>query len=114
MDTEKRKKVFLEYYEKNAGNISQTCKKVQISRQCFYDWKKDDKEFRAAAEDIEESLLDFTESKAMQKISEGDTTMIIFMLKTKGKKRGYVEKQEMELSGSIQITLPAELQGMLE
>lgn len=114
MDTEKRKEGFLEHFEKNAANISQTCKKVGISRQCFYDWRDDDDDFRAAIEEIQESLLDFTESKLMQKISEGSETCIIFMLKTRGKKRGYVEKQEVEMSGNIVIGLPPELAEMMK
>ena len=37
------------------------------------------------------------ESKLMENINGNDNTSIIFFLKTKGKKRGYVEKQEVEL-----------------
>lgn len=49
--------------------------------------------------DIEDTYLDIAESKLIKKIREEDTASIFFYLKCKGKKRGYVEKQQTELSG---------------
>ena len=34
----------------------------------------------------------------MEKINDGDTTSLIFFLKTKGKKRGYIERVENDVS----------------
>ncbi len=39
--------------------------------------------------------VDFAESALYQRIKEGDTTAIIFQLKSRGKKRGYGDKQEL-------------------
>ena len=50
-------------------------------------------------EDIAEVTLDFAESMLHKQIQDKDTTATIFFLKTKGKKRGYVERQEVEHSG---------------
>lgn len=42
-----------------------------------------------------ENSIDRAEIKLEEKIQEGDITAIIFKLKTQGKKRGYVERQEL-------------------
>jgi len=43
-------------------------------------------------EATEEKHLDLAESKLMRRVQEGDLTAIIFLLKCKGKKRGYIDK----------------------
>lgn len=49
---------------------------------------------RDALADERESMRDFAEGMLYKRIEEGDTTAIIFYLKTQGKDRGYVERQE--------------------
>lgn len=92
------KKLLLEALQKNLGNITLACKACGIeSRQTFYNYLQNDPEFAKAVEAVNESALDFAEGKLMQLINNGDTTATIFFLKTKGKKRGYIEKQEIEV-----------------
>ncbi len=50
---------------------------------------------RAAAQDAKEAMLDFAEGKLYQKIKAGDNIAILFYLKTQGKARGYIERQEI-------------------
>lgn len=70
------------------------------------DWKKKDPGFaekeEAALSAGTEAFGDLTEGKLMQRINAGDTTAIIFALKTKFKSRGYVEKKEIsaEVAGT--------------
>ena len=49
-----------------------------------------------ALADENETVLDFTEGKAIERIKDGDGTMIRFMLATKGKKRGYTYEEKLE------------------
>jgi hypothetical protein len=106
MDKILLKKAFIEAYKKTYGNISNACETIGISRQTFYNWQEEDAEFKAEIEAIEpnELLMDLVESKLVEKIKEGDTTVLIFVSKTKGKKRGYVEKKELDVSGGLGIT----------
>lgn len=85
-------------YAKKAANVSATCTALGITRMTFYNWRKNREGLDEALSDVEESLLDFTESKLLEQIQEGNLTAIIFHLKTKGKNRGYVERTENELS----------------
>lgn len=82
--------------------VTDACRTVGISRKTYYDYYKNDEEFKDAIDEIENTALDFVEGKLYEKIESGDTTSIIFYLKTKGKSRGYVEKVEHEHKGSLE------------
>ena len=49
----------------------------------------------------DEKLNDLTEMKLIENIKNGDTTAIIFRLKTRAKSRGYVERHDVNHSGEI-------------
>lgn len=91
-----KKTVVIEKMKKTLGNITASCEAAQIARTTYYDWYEKDAKFRAAIDAISESCIDFAESSLMQQIKDGNPTSTIFYLKTKGKKRGYVEKIETE------------------
>ena len=55
--------------------------------------------------DIENVTLDFAESQLHEQIREGNVTATIFLLKTKGKKRGYIERQEIQHDSTIESKL---------
>jgi len=88
------KKALLEALEKSLGVVTTACKSVGLDRATFYRYYHADEAFRQAVDDIENVALDFSESNLHKRIAAGDTTAIIFHLKTKGKKRGYVERIE--------------------
>jgi hypothetical protein len=103
MDNEK--KAILSALEESCGVISTACKSIGMPRSTFYNWVKADDEFKAAVEELQEYTLDVVESELHKQIKKGDTTAIIFYLKTKGKKRGYIEKQEVDLRTPEGITV---------
>lgn len=95
----KRKKIarekIVEVFSKKGCNVSATCIALDIDRGTFYKWKNADSVLSNMLKEAEEAVIDNAESKLLQKINEGDTTCLIFYLKTKGKNRGYVEKTEV-------------------
>lgn len=101
-DTKKRvsmavqKGMMIQAMEKSLGIVTTACRSFGVSRDTHYRWLREDSEYRQAIDSIESMALDLAESKLHQEILNGNTACIIFFLKTKGKKRGYVEKQEVE------------------
>lgn len=92
--SEHTKKALLVALEKELGVVTAACKRADVGRTTFYEYYNNDSDFKAAADSIEDVALDFTESKLHEQIAEGNVTAIIFHLKTKGKKRGYIERIE--------------------
>jgi hypothetical protein len=95
------KKALIEPLEKSLGVVTAACKSVGVSRQTYYDYYNSDPEFKKECDSLDNMALDFAESQLHQKIKDGSDTAIIFFLKCKGKKRGYVERTETEITGKI-------------
>jgi len=95
--TDTNKNAMLQALEKSLGVVTSACKAVGISRETHYRWLKEDDVYKQAVLDLENITLDFAESQLHQQILDGNTTATIFFLKTKGKKRGYIERQEIEV-----------------
>jgi len=95
---EQDKKRLLESLERSLGVVTTACKQAQIGRTTHYRWLSEDKAYRQAVNDLKSVALDFAESKLHGSIADGNVTAIIFYLKTQGKARGYVERQEIEVA----------------
>lgn len=93
--TEHNKKELLKALEKSLGVVTTACKVAGVGRTTYYEWYRDDEEFRKKVDDLSNVALDFVESKLFEQIDSGNPSSAIFYLKTKGKKRGYVERQEI-------------------
>lgn len=120
--TDNNKKRVLDCLEESKGIISTACQNANVSRSQFYEWQNTDLEFKAAVEAVNESAIDHVESKLMEKIDgitlskkgpDGEDvyhlppsdTAIIFFLKCRAKKRGYVERTEVDHSGGVFINM---------
>jgi len=127
------KKVLLVALEKSLGVVATACKAAGIARSSYYRWMQEDAAFKAAVEELTEVSLDFGESQ-LHKLMNGyhlpdvkvffnkedpdnpivlpiqkhfgpDAAAVIFFLKTKGKKRGYVLSKAIDVtSGGQRVT----------
>jgi hypothetical protein len=89
------KKAMIEALEKSLSVVTTACKQVGINRSTHYEWLKADEEYAKEVKNLENIVLDFAESQLHKQILDGNTTATIFLLKTKGKSRGYIERQEV-------------------
>lgn len=102
--TRERLNQIAEIYEKKSGNITATCIAANIGRRTFYRYLENDAKFKEMIEDVNESLVDLAETKLLTLINEGDRESILFMLRTKGKDRGYGNiTQNVKLSGDVKV-----------
>lgn len=93
----------LEVLEKQMGNVSATCRAVKVSRRSFYNWVNDSPDFAHGVDEVQEALVDRSESILYQTIEKGGRDGLIatlFHLKCRGKARGWVERQEVVTVGS--------------
>lgn len=98
-----RKKAMIEALQKSLGVVTTACKIVGINRSSHYEWLESDPSYAKQVADIKDIALDFAESQLHKRMQSGSDTAIIFYLKTQGKKRGYIERTEVEHSGEINI-----------
>ena len=105
LHTKKKKQELLTELHVNNNLIATACRKVGVDRRTYYDWIKNDPEFKEKALELKELVLDKMEDCVHEKMFGGDTTMAIFYAKTKGKERGYIERKEVEHSTGDLTTL---------
>ena len=84
--------------EKAGGFLSVASKSLGCTRRTIYNYLERYPNLKELCDDIREQYLDLGEAELLKKIKKGSTPELIFFLKTKGKSRGYVEKQELDIS----------------
>ena len=93
------KRNVLRALEATGGIVSPACKAAGLGNaNNFYAWYKNDPAFKERVDAIREEDLDFTESQLKKLIKAMEPSAIYFALKCLGKKRGYVEKSQVDFN----------------
>jgi len=95
-----KKRAMLAALEKSLGIVTTAARAADVSRETHYRWKEEDAEYKEAVRLIGEQAIDFAESHLHALIKDKNPAAVIFFLKTKGKARGYVERQEIQVEES--------------
>lgn len=77
------------------GNVTEIAADLGVARSTVYRKIQQHDSLKTALDDARESLVDLAEGKLRAEVRKGNITAIIFTLKTLGKHRGYVERQEL-------------------
>lgn len=92
LDTEKLR--FLDILARNMGMAYQSCKIAGIPYSVHRKWMETDNVYAKNVEYIENMTVDYAEATLLSLIKEKNAQATMFYLKTKGSKRGYVEKDD--------------------
>ena len=107
--TEHHKKAMIQALRETLSVVTPALKISGVKRTQYYNWLKDDPEFKRDVDSIKDEALDFAESQLMKNIkgekgvndsgaeyyiNKPSDTALIFYLKTQGKGRGYIERVE--------------------
>ena len=85
----------IEALREKHGNLSAAARFLNCSRNTISRYIDQYPTVKSVADEERETLIDFAENQLFQQVKDGNITAIIFTLKTIGKHRGYVERQEV-------------------
>jgi hypothetical protein len=79
----------------NNGMVYISAKALGCDPKTIYNYAKDDPDVQNAIDNARGHVTDNAESKLFAAIEKGEAWAICFYLKTQGKSRGYIERQEI-------------------
>lgn len=97
----KRQELFLDAFIKT-GTILGACRRCGISRETVRQWRLKDKAFEERFQDAELDITETLETKGMSMAMNGDTTMVIFLLKAR-RPLVYRDRYQVEHSGGVTV-----------
>ena len=98
-----RKKAMVEALTEELGIVTSACMKVKLSRETHYQWMKDDPDYKQAVEAIEARKEDVIEKAFLSLVIDKNPAAVIHAVKTKLRRKGYNDVQQIEHSGGAQV-----------
>ena len=97
----------------NYGNVEAAARALGVAHSTMWARIKKSERLRAAREEAEEIALDIAEASLLEAVKRGEAWAVCFLLKTRGKKRGYVERQEWATApgNPFEISIMAPIKG---
>lgn len=92
--TKYKPEVIVEALNQSNGLISLAARRIGCDRATIYNYRKRFPEVAQAITDQREQMTDVAELSLFNQVKNGEAWAVCFYLKTQGKERGYVERQE--------------------
>jgi len=96
---------FLVVYVENSYNISRSIELCRMPKNSFYSWKANYPHFAKAIELCRDRMIDTLEDAFKDLVALRNPQAVIFGLKTLGKDKGYVERQEVAHKGLTAVNI---------
>lgn len=93
------------------GNVSAAARALGASHTSLWHRIKKSARLQEARTMAEEQALDVAEESLLAAVRQGEAWAVCFLLKTRGKRRGYVERQEASVQLSGEADFLAALRG---
>jgi hypothetical protein len=97
--TKVAKEKMLSALEKSLGIVTNALKIAEVGRTMYYEWLKTDEEFAKKVKEMDNLALDFAESSLYKQVKDGNPSSTQFLLKNKGRERGYGDKLDITTQG---------------
>ena len=106
-----RKARLLKALEQSSGLVTHACRLARVCRQSFYRFYNSDAVFRKRADACMDQRLDEAEAQLQRNIRAGKEASLIFFLKCRGKKRGYLESEKIDQDAVVNIIVGGKQDG---
>ena len=109
--TKSKKTAMIKALGTTLGNVSDAICRLEeegitVGRTSHYRWLKEDEAYQQAVDNAADKTLDLVEKALIKQIKNGSVQATTFYLKTKGRVRGYTERQELDVtSGDEPISI---------
>lgn len=91
--------------EKHFGNIAHVARVLGVNRSGLHDRINKSERLKQAVYDARQTMVDDAESALHAALIQKEGWAVCFTLKCLGKDRGYIERQEQEHAGSIEVII---------
>lgn len=107
VDSEERRKAFIQFFYRYNGNISAACMAVGITRATYTRWLQKYPELSGHIEEVIEATLDLAEQQLLDNIKAGKENSLFFFLCNKGKHRGWTDIRRLSAPklAAVKITV---------